>query len=330
MAQDPAFLFMYKDWLVSTAGWDADVRGWYINLLAHQADKPDGLINDLETLADLAGVKISQYQRFSVCWKDMLSAKFVKNDKGLLINISLSESLDDRRKYKNKQAKRGTVGAFVKKWRTRITLTQEQWNEVAHQMVTAILDLDKSDLIEKALKHTLGAYATSIYGNGNANGNNISKEIIDELLEGSEEKPQELKPKTVYQQCVDLYFNFFKGRHEGVPPKFEKKQGENMKSIISYLKTVVNEKKKGLKPAEREAEIVKSFNYILTNWDKLSDFTKQQVDICSMNSQINRIISELKAKPQLTAITNPQNLSADEIRKQQQAAIERQKAKYGS
>src|SRR6185295_171622 len=107
MAKDPAFLFYYKDVLVSCADWDADVLGWYTRLLCHQADKQDGLSPDLESLASMAGVKFSQYERFVSCWKHTLEAKFETNDEGLLINKVQDELLLKRRKYKDNQAKRG-------------------------------------------------------------------------------------------------------------------------------------------------------------------------------------------------------------------------------
>lgn len=303
MAQDPAFLFMYKDWLTSMAGWDADIRGWYINLLCHQADKPDGLINDMETLAELAGVKISQYVRFQECWKHTLVAQFEVNAKGLLQNKVQAERLETRRNYKNKQAKRGTVGAFVKKMRAKFSLTALQWNELSQDMVKAVIDLQTHEEIDFCLKHTLKAYALSIYANGNANSiiDELSKEGFLSIEELESLKPEEEGKKSVYTQCVDLYFNFYKERSDGMPPKFDKKHGEAMKSIINHLKKSVKHKQPDINPPDIDAEVVKSFAYILDNWDKQTDFIKQQTDLTSINSNFNRIITDLKTKPNLHA-----------------------------
>jgi hypothetical protein len=137
----------------------------------------------------------------------------------------------------------------------------------------------------------------SEYDNDINKGDSLNTEV-GEIPKGEEGK------KSVYQQCVDLYFEFYKGRSDGLPPKFEKKHGEAMKSIISHLTTSVKHKQPELKPPEVESEVVKSFSYILSNWDKQTDFIKQQTDLTSINSNFNRIITDLK-NPQLHAAHKP-------------------------
>lgn len=297
MAQDPAFLFYYKDILVSCADMDADVLGWYTRLLCHQADKPEGLPDDMESLALLAGVKMSQFQRFTVCWEHTLAAHFEKNDKGMLHNVKQTKELEHRRNYKNKQEKRGIVGQFIKKMREFHAFSNEEWKQLSYDLVQAILPISDKDQIEELLKHTLEAYAASIYGNANGN---IDTTTVGEVgKEGEEEKhPTVKKEKPLYSKCVDLYFDFFKRQHDGIPPKFEKKHGEAMKSIITYLTGVVKAKAKNqnLSPPELEGAVAESFELILNQWDTLSEFTRSHVDLCAMSSQFNRIISEIKTK----------------------------------
>jgi len=114
MAKDPAFLLYYKDILVSCADWEPNELGWYMRLICHQADKPEGLPNDIEALAQLAGVKMSHYTLFCECFKRTLQAKFETNALGKLVNKRLSQVLSERGNYVNKQALRGTVGYFIK------------------------------------------------------------------------------------------------------------------------------------------------------------------------------------------------------------------------
>lgn len=185
MAQDPAFLFYYKDILVSCADMDADALGWYTRLLCHQADKPDGLPNNIEDLASLANVKIRQYERFIYCWEHILKGKFVLNDKGMLINVVQAEGLEKRRNYKNTQQKRGMVGAFLKKNYGVFSLSKEQWSEVSKLLIQSILPLDDKEEINNTLKHTLEAYALSIKGNAIGNGN---ANVIQEEIGGTGEK----------------------------------------------------------------------------------------------------------------------------------------------
>lgn len=134
MAQDPAFLMYYDKWLTSTRGWDADVRGWYFDLLCHQADKPEGLPDDIETLAQLAGVKFKEFERFKGVWERTLEAKFMKNDQGLLINLKQQQVILDRRDYIEKQSLRGRIGYFIKIARTKHKLPEEYIPELAKQL----------------------------------------------------------------------------------------------------------------------------------------------------------------------------------------------------
>ena len=73
--KDPAVLFYINDWLSSTAEMDADVRGWYLNLLLHNYDKKT-LPNNVEKLAVLCNVKFSEYERFKQVFEQVLKQKF--------------------------------------------------------------------------------------------------------------------------------------------------------------------------------------------------------------------------------------------------------------
>ena len=75
MGKDPAALMYIDTWLTSTAEMDADVRGWYLNLILHNYDKND-LPNDIEKLAVLAGVKFSEFKRFEQVFKQVFEQRF--------------------------------------------------------------------------------------------------------------------------------------------------------------------------------------------------------------------------------------------------------------
>lgn len=173
MAQDPAFLVMYKDILVSCADWDADVLGWFFRLLCHQADKPGGLPVDLESLASLAGVKFSQFERFSSSWKRMLAAEFEATEQGLLINDKQDELLSDRRKYKEKQALRGLVGAYVKKAKALNKFTPHQLGLLSESLFLVLSPENSKEDNEGAYKHTL----TTFIGNAIVNVNTVKDSL---------------------------------------------------------------------------------------------------------------------------------------------------------
>lgn len=125
MANNPTVYWYYKAWLVATAGWDADIVGWYSRLLSHQADKYS-LPGDLESLAELAGVKISQYDRFKLSWELKLKHKFKLNPDGTVYNPRMRQILDTRDESSDSQSQRGIIGSLIKKARKLCTLNEQE------------------------------------------------------------------------------------------------------------------------------------------------------------------------------------------------------------
>lgn len=195
MAQDPAFLMYYKDILVSCAHWEADELGWYLRLICHQADKPEGLpANDMEELALLAGVKFSQFERFKQCWQRTLKAKWEQTEMGTLLNLKQDETLEKRRKYHEKQQLRGLVGSYVKRARTYSGLTEAQGKHLSKKLFSLIKIDNSKEENELCFKRTLDAYIGNAIGNGNV--------FKEEEGAGEEEN---LKPvKAVFEMDVDL------------------------------------------------------------------------------------------------------------------------------
>jgi hypothetical protein len=116
MAKDFAVLFNIDKWLKATAGMDADARGWYVNLLLHQYDK-NGLPNNVEDLALLAGVRFSEYQRFEQVFEQVLKQKFVVDDDGKLRNPYMTDVLSERVNFQKKRSLAGKVSAGLRKIR---------------------------------------------------------------------------------------------------------------------------------------------------------------------------------------------------------------------
>jgi hypothetical protein len=157
MAKDPAFLFYYSDWLSSTNSLKADERGYYIQLLANQASL-GSLPNDIEELANLAGVRFSEYEHFKHVFKHTLKAKFTVSSNGRLVNMKLVEIQQKRNNYSVKQSTRGSVGAKIKKAVKELNLNKSQQTtlrQYAKDFKLYETDLEK---IETSFKHMLKAF----------------------------------------------------------------------------------------------------------------------------------------------------------------------------
>ena len=114
MAQrDPAVLFFIDKWLTSTKEMRADCRGWYLNLILHQFDKKS-LPNDIEELANLADVRISEFDKFKQVFEQVLKHKFKQNSFGRLENEFAREILISRNIFKDKRSEAGKKSYFLK------------------------------------------------------------------------------------------------------------------------------------------------------------------------------------------------------------------------
>jgi hypothetical protein len=195
MAKDPAFLMYYKDVLVSCAGWDADVLGWYMRLICHQADKPEGLPNDVESLALLAGVKMSQFARFEACFKHTLKDKFEANALGNLVNTRMSQVLENRKGYSDKQALRGIVGYWIKQARKIGIVDENRLKTLSEALFEEFTIEQTKEEREACFKRTLEAFL----GNANANGNTIVFENEEKGVQGEKHTEPQVTIPTVSQ-----------------------------------------------------------------------------------------------------------------------------------
>lgn len=112
MAKDPAALFYIDHWLVATREMRADCRGWYINLVLHQF-KSGSLPNDIEELANLASVRISEFEVFQQVFQQVLKQKFEVLSTGRLQDVEAAEIIRAREDFKDKRAAAGRISAFI-------------------------------------------------------------------------------------------------------------------------------------------------------------------------------------------------------------------------
>ena len=124
-SKDPAALLYIDNWLVSTKCMKADERGWYLNLVLHQYDKGE-LPYDIEELANLADVRISEFDRFKQAWEQVLKHKFKQNENGNLENPNAKEIIRSRENFKDKRSASGKIGYIVKFAINNLKATQEQ------------------------------------------------------------------------------------------------------------------------------------------------------------------------------------------------------------
>src|ERR1700722_1341549 len=113
MSKDPACLFFIDKWLLATAEMKADCRGWYLNLILHQYDKKS-LPNDIEELASLAGVRITEFDKFKQVFEQVLKHKFLSNETGRLENEFAHQIIKGREQFLKKRSDAGKLSYVLR------------------------------------------------------------------------------------------------------------------------------------------------------------------------------------------------------------------------
>ncbi len=168
--KDPAVLFYISDWLTSTAEMDADCRGWYLNLLLHNYDK-GSLSNDIETLANLAGVKFSEFARFKQVFEQVLKHKFEQTSEHRLNNPRTNEILRRREVFKEKRSLAGKTSYvlryFKKTYKREMTRAFEDFVKAnIPSLNIESINLKNEQVLKQVFEHLFELYRN---GNGNRN-----------------------------------------------------------------------------------------------------------------------------------------------------------------
>ncbi len=161
MAKDPAYLMYPKSFDSDTKAWDADEVGYWIRLLNYLSQNRT-IKNDLETIASVCGVKFSNFDRFSQCYKRTLKPKLKQDESGNLYNEKLRAMQEKRAEYAEKQVKRGTIGAFIKRAKAEKGLNKEQSAKLYKLLESKEIHLLDTKEKELCYKHTLKALLVDV------------------------------------------------------------------------------------------------------------------------------------------------------------------------
>ena len=154
--KDPAVLFYIDKWFLATKEMKADCRGWYLNLILHQYDKKS-LPNDIEELANLADVRISEFTKFKEVFEQVLKQKFILNIENRLENEFVNEILKNRELFLDKRSEAGKKSYFYK-----IIKNYTKDNKLIKYIFDNInfkeIDLKNKEVFEQVFKHLSELY----------------------------------------------------------------------------------------------------------------------------------------------------------------------------
>ncbi len=193
MAKDPALLFYIDTWLVATKEMKSDCRGWYLNLILHQYDKKD-LPNDIEELANLADVRVSEFERFKQVFEQVLQHKFELKENGRLENAYAKEILKSREVFKVKRESAGKMSYFIRYIRKHLSQDENLLFFIKKHVDLTDVNTKSEQMVEHVFKQMRELY---INGNGNEdiNKGKEEKKGAGEKEEGENEPGEPAGPK---------------------------------------------------------------------------------------------------------------------------------------
>jgi len=155
--KDPAVLLYIDTWLTSTKDLRGAEKGWYLNLLLYQYDK-GSLPNDIEELANLCDVRISEYDYFKQVFKQVLKQKFKQNENGRLENPKASEIIRKRETFKEKRKLSGKIGYVIKLAINELKATEEQCEFIKKHLKVDEIDVKNKQVLKQELKQIIKLY----------------------------------------------------------------------------------------------------------------------------------------------------------------------------
>jgi hypothetical protein len=123
--------------------------------------------------------------------------------------------------------------------------------------------------------------------NNNTNSNNIYSNSYSKKEKNAfmKKKKETSESSGDYMRFMKVYYDFVYSKN-GVPPKITAADGKALKDIIAYLIGI----------CEGDSErALNGFKAIFDRWYLLDNYTKDRIRLIDINSQMNNIISQIKA-----------------------------------
>jgi hypothetical protein len=99
------------------------------------------------------------------------------------------------------------------------------------------------------------------------------------------DKPPKKPREDLHWKVISAYDKFVKER-TGLPAMIDATQGEAAKKIIKYLTNA--------SASKDEDGCIKGWNYILSNWQKLTDYQQNRLKLSEISSDIIKILDQIK------------------------------------
>lgn len=99
---------------------------------------------------------------------------------------------------------------------------------------------------------------------------------------------------TLSGKIIDLYYEWFRERNDGIPPHINGVEGKAAKELSSYLLSIASAKDPEADGDTQVEQAIKMMEYILKNWNRVDPFLQRQVKLAQISSNITNIIHGFK------------------------------------
>lgn len=219
--------------------------------------------------ADIFDVNIRSIQRYI---KELEDGGFIQ------LELDKSDNGTDRRIFITEAARVGVTNMSPLEPVTNLSPPHD--NSVTPGDDTNVIYTNKSTDYKESINNSV------------PNGTVPGPKSGDKASEGMKE------PAGLYPRFMAVYDKWFKGFHDGVPPKLDGAQGTAAKSLIQYFTRIVNERaKKDGKIYDTvgiEYKVLEAWQYVLSNWHLLDTFLQKKTKLTDLSSNAQNIITQIK------------------------------------
>lgn len=173
--KDPAALLYMDKWYAATMEMKADARAYYMDLILHQFNK-GSIPNDLEEIANICRVRISEYDSFKQVFEQVLKQKFELNDEGRLENEFAKEVIRKRESFKEKRSLAGKLSYILKFAREKLKLSQKDIKMIKEKLdpeIISDLDTKNEQMLEQVLNMCLDKKSNIL---------NVNEDVINNII----------------------------------------------------------------------------------------------------------------------------------------------------
>jgi hypothetical protein len=155
--KDPAALLYIDKWIVATMEMKADCRAYYMDLILFQFDK-GSLPNDIEELANICRVRVSEYENFKQVFEQVLKHKFELNEIGRLENFFAKEIIQSRKLFIDKRSNAGKMSYVIRYAYKNLKVNKEKIKYIKDNINISEIDLKNEQVLKQELEHLIELY----------------------------------------------------------------------------------------------------------------------------------------------------------------------------